>query len=62
MTLDNPTNEFKEIYLKGYYLLRTVDIQRPIRLLGLTASNLTNDDIVQISLWDFNDLNTPYDK
>lgn len=58
MTLENPTNEFKEIYLKAYYLLRTVDIKRPIRLLGLTSSNLVDDNIIQLSLWNLDEFNS----
>ncbi|WP_300410623.1 DNA polymerase IV [Lagierella sp.] len=53
MTLDNASDDFREIYLKSSYLIRNVDINRPVRLLGISSSNLTNADFTQISIWDY---------
>ncbi len=53
MTLENASSDFDEIYLKAAFLIDNVDINRPVRLLGISASNLTNADFNQIALWDY---------
>ncbi|MDO5017717.1 MAG: DNA polymerase IV [Lagierella massiliensis] len=53
ITFENPTSDYREIYLKSCYLQSFVDFQRPIRLIGLTSSNLVKDDFNQITLWNY---------
>lgn len=50
-TLVNNTNDQEEIYKIALELLDEIKINRKIRLIGLTASNLTDRDIEQLSIF-----------
>ncbi len=44
----NPVNTSKSIYLATVSLLRETDLNKKIRLLGITASNLTNLPVIRL--------------
>lgn len=48
ITLESHRNDFNEIYHNANFLLDNIKINKPIRLLGLTMSNLQNDNIKQL--------------
>lgn len=51
-TLSNYVSSFKEIYEIALHILEEVDMKDPIRLIGLTASNLMDIHFKQISIFD----------
>lgn len=51
-TLNKHTSSYEEIYRLGLELLGEVELDRKIRLLGITASNLLTIDLKQLSLFD----------
>ncbi|WP_100066121.1 DNA polymerase IV [Miniphocaeibacter massiliensis] len=47
-SLEQPRRDFEEIFSKSKFLLDNVDLKKPIRLLGVTMSNLQDDNISQL--------------
>ena len=48
ITLENPRNDFEEIYHNANFLLENIRLDKPIRLLGITMSNLQDNNIEQL--------------
>lgn len=60
-TLNSCINKAEDIYEIGLQLLNELELNRKLRLIGLTAANLTNLTIEQLSLFDLKDLNCTED-
>lgn len=52
-SLPAPTDQYRIFYTAMHELLQTIKLEQPVRLIGVTLSNLTDNKAVQLSFFDF---------